>query len=167
MIETERLRIVPCDLKIFDALAKGKEHLGILLSARVPDSWPLFPESISYFHEPLKTDPELLGWGTWIVIDKESNTVIGEGGYGGKPGEEGQVEIGYGITPEQRGKGLATEFAQALITQAFSDSRVTRIEAGTLKKGDEALASMRVLEKLGFSRARETESTHRWELTRG
>ncbi|MFT7616459.1 MAG: ribosomal-protein-alanine N-acetyltransferase [Planctomycetota bacterium] len=166
MIKTSRLTLIPCTLEIFEALDKGREHLALRLKARIPENWPLFPESISYFHEPLKVDPELLGWGTWLVVLEESRTLIGEGGYGGKPGAGGQVEIGYGIMPEQRGKGFATEFAQALIDHAWEDKRVTQIEAGTLKSGDDAMASMRVLEKLGFVRSKETEESLRWALPR-
>lgn len=117
--------------------------------------------------DALATAKELLGRGIWIVEDRESSTVIGEGVYGGKPGDEGQVKFGYGITPDQRGKELAAEFAQELITQALSDSRVTPIEAGTLKQADDAMASQGVLEKLGFTQAQETLETYRWQLQKG
>lgn len=166
MMKTDRLILVPCNLELFEALDKGKEHLARVLEARIPERWPLFPDSISYFHEPLKVDPELLGWGTWLVVQKEGRIMVGEGGYGGKPGEDGQVEIGYAILPDFRGQGFATEFAQALISNAFANDHVTRVEAGTLKSGDEAMASMQVLKKLGFAQSDETIEAFRWCLNR-
>ena len=166
MMETSNLRLVPCSLDIFEALEKGREHLALALEVRIPEHWPLFPDSISYFHEPLKVDPELFGWGTWLVVHREDRILIGEGGYGGKPGDEGQVEIGYGILKDYRGRGFATEFAQALIDRAFADERVTRVEAGTLKEGKDAAASRRVLEKLGFVSNGSSEQSDRWVLYR-
>ncbi len=166
MIETGRLILLPCDLEHFEALEKGREHLAHLVEARVPESWPNFPEAILYFHEPLKVDPELAGWGTWLVVEKVERVLIGEGGFGGKPTEDGRVEIGYAIIPDYRRRGYATEFARALVGRAFSDPRVKRVEAGTLLRGEHAEASASVLDRAGLSPVGATGESRRWALDR-
>jgi RimJ/RimL family protein N-acetyltransferase len=166
MLSTARLEIVSCGLPEFEALTKGKEHLGIHLGVRIPESWPNFPDSILYFHEPLLADESLALWGTWLAIEKSERILIGEGGYGGKPNSDGVVEIGYGIIPDYRKLGFATEYAAALIKNAFGNPTVNTIEAGTLKSGDDSLASARVLEKLGFTKSHETQVAFRWSLSR-
>lgn len=57
------------------------------------------------------------------------------------------VEISYGTDPDYRGKGYATETAQALVRYAFGDSRVRVVRAHTNEKAN---ASTRVLTKCGF-----------------
>ena len=58
--------------------------------------------------------------------------------------------IGYGIHGDLRGRGLSAEAARAVIDQAFSEyPRLNKIRAHT---DGENSASIRVLQKLGFSR---------------
>jgi RimJ/RimL family protein N-acetyltransferase len=57
------------------------------------------------------------------------------------------VEISYGIDPDHRGKGYATEAAAALVSYAFGDSRVRVVRAHTFENAN---ASTRVLTRCGF-----------------
>jgi RimJ/RimL family protein N-acetyltransferase len=57
------------------------------------------------------------------------------------------VEIGYGIVPEYRGQGFATEAAQALVDYAAADGRANVVRAHTLPEFN---ASARVLTKCSF-----------------
>ena len=61
------------------------------------------------FLEKLREDSTQLGWGVWLVINKENNTIIGDIGFKGKPNSENTVEVGYGIIPSAQNKGYATE----------------------------------------------------------
>jgi RimJ/RimL family protein N-acetyltransferase len=89
-------------------------------------------------------DPWTLGF---AVVHRASAAVIGNCGYKGPPDPDGVVEISYGTDPEHRGKGYATEAAEALVTYAFGDSRVRVVRAHTIEKAN---ASTRVLTKCGF-----------------
>jgi RimJ/RimL family protein N-acetyltransferase len=89
-------------------------------------------------------DPWVLGF---AVVHRGSDAVIGNCGYKGPPDPDGVVEISYGIDPDHRGKGYATEAAEALVTYAWGDSRVRVIRAHTIEKAN---ASTRVLTKCGF-----------------
>jgi ribosomal-protein-alanine N-acetyltransferase len=83
-----------------------------------------------------------------MVIHVSDKMLIGDGGFKGKPDEEGKVEIGYSIVPEYRRRGFATEVARALVDYAFSQPGVKAVEAHTLANGT---ASIKVLKKAGMS----------------
>lgn len=107
-----------------------------------------------------------MGWWTYFAIHKQDNTLMGSGGYKGSPTEEGIVELGYEIALEYRNKGLATQMAQGLVSNAFVDKRAQTIIAHTL--GEEN-ASTKVLTKCSFVKVEEINDLHdgliwKWEL---
>lgn len=61
----------------------------------------------------------------------------------------GVGEVGYWVAVDHAGQGLATEAARALLRFAFEDLRLYRVE---LRAGADNLRSLRVAEKLGFTR---------------
>jgi RimJ/RimL family protein N-acetyltransferase len=147
MIETLNLQLTPCDATHFEALLRNKKELEPMLNVTVPDSWPTFPESMPHGYEILKSDPASLNWGFHFFIHTIDRVLIGEGGFKGKPDEEGVVEIGYALVPEYRQRGFATEAARGLTDYAFSHPEVTSVQAHTLTDGT---ASINVLKKLGM-----------------
>lgn len=148
IIETANLQLVGCELKHVEAILRDKEELGRLLGVRLFDGWPEFPEAMQYVHQHLKTDPAgAPAWGYRFFVHKKDHALIGEGGYKGKPGEDGLVEIGYAIVPEYRRRGLALEAARGLCDYAFSHPEVKTVIAHTLPNGT---ASINILKKLGM-----------------
>ncbi|MEB0075798.1 GNAT family N-acetyltransferase [Pseudomonas sp. CCI3.2] len=88
-------------------------------------------------------------FGPWAVIDKATTTFIGFCGLNAEPVEGAEeVEIGYRLSREFWGKGLATEAAMATRDYAFAtlgiDSLIAIVEP-------ENIASVNVIEKLGFN----------------
>jgi RimJ/RimL family protein N-acetyltransferase len=84
------------------------------------------------------------------------------------PNSDGIVEISYGIDPDHRGKGYATEAAEALVSYALGDPRVRVVRAHT---SPEANASTRVLTKCGLRHLGEVTDPEdglvwRWEKRR-
>jgi RimJ/RimL family protein N-acetyltransferase len=57
------------------------------------------------------------------------------------------AELGYWISPMERGQGYATEAARAMCRMAFQTLRLHRVEAGALARNR---ASIRVLQKAGL-----------------
>ena len=152
MIETARLRLIPYELKHFEAILEDEGKLSELLSVTVFENWFVFPgvagvEAIRYGYEHLKANPDVLGWWTYLFVHVEDNALIGQGGFKGKPTEAGMVEIGYALVPAYRGRGLATEAAQGLADYAFSHPEVKTVDAHTLAEPN---PSTRVLERLGL-----------------
>lgn len=62
-------------------------------------------------------------------------------------GDDGTVEIGYGLLPAWQGKGYATEAVTAAVAWAATQPGVRKIEAET---DPDNAASRRVLAKAGF-----------------
>lgn len=99
-------------------------------------------------------------WHTyWLVLVRDPALAIGLIGFKGSPDLSGTVEIGYGIDPDARGLGYATEAVRALRDWALAQQACRVVVACTLK--DNA-ASIRVLEKSGFSLVQESSEEYCW-----
>lgn len=147
IIETANLQLIPCGLEYVEAIMRDRQELGRMLGVKISDGWPEFPESILHVHRMLMSDPASPEWGYHVFVHTQEQTLVGEGGYKGKPSEEGMVEIGYAIVPEYRRRGLALEAARGLIRQAFLHPQVNIVQAHTLPTGN---ASISILKKLGM-----------------
>lgn len=87
------------------------------------------------------------GFGMWVVTDIASGAFAGECGLRWLE-DATDVELSYGLYPQFRGRGLATEAARAAVDYASEVLKLERIVA--LSRGDNA-ASHRVLENLGMT----------------
>lgn len=125
-IRTERLVIRACTRE--DLL---KIYRGDLKKVKKATEWPLrdFVEALPHFLNDLLDDPGNFGWNAFLILRKEDGTIIGDIGFKGSPDENGVVEIGYSIAPDQRGMGFATESVAALCDHAFDTGSVKKIIA--------------------------------------
>lgn len=86
----------------------------------------------------------------WAVVDKVSNKVIGTIGL--HPDEKRQNSkarmLGYSLSEDYWGRGLATEAAKAVIRYAFN---VWHVELLSIYRYPENVRSGRVIEKCGFT----------------
>ena len=89
-------------------------------------------------------DPWTLGF---ALVERSTQHVVGSCAFKGPADADGIVEIAYGVVDEQRGKGYATEAAEAMVAFAFGHAHVRLVRAHTLS--DES-ASARVLAKCAF-----------------
>lgn len=94
----------------------------------------------------------LLGFGYWLIEDKQSGRFVGEMGFADfkrqiTPSFEGIPEIGWALAPWAHGKGYATEALRAAI--AWGDRHFGSKTTGCLINPDN-IASIRVAEKGGF-----------------
>lgn len=85
-------------------------------------------------------------WYAIWMIELSDGTHVGELCFKGIA-ENGQTEIGYGISAEFQGRGYATEAAAAAVSWALDQPGITGVTAET--EADNT-ASLRVLEKCGF-----------------
>jgi ribosomal-protein-alanine N-acetyltransferase len=173
MIETPRLRLIPCELSHFQAILTDQGRLEQLLGVTVLEDSFDFPgvasvETMRFLRDHLRANPEVLGWWAYLFVHVGDNVLIGMGGYKGGADEAGMVEIGYSIVPAYRGRGLATEAARGLIDNAFAHEHVNRVDARTLAEPN---ASTRILEKAGMKFVGAVEDPElgevwRWSLHR-
>lgn len=167
-LKTPHLTITPTDLNYLEILLNDKRELEPLLGVKVPESYPESADALPWFCGLMRDDPSLLGWLHFHAIHDEGQTLVGDGGFKGKPDQTGLVEIGYSIVPEFRGRGYATEIAQALIAYAFSHPEVSAVAAHT---NVDNIGSIKVLERAGMKIVGEVEDPEdgrlwQWRLTR-
>ncbi|MBM7541826.1 GNAT family N-acetyltransferase [Amphibacillus cookii] len=147
-LETNRLKIISCTAETVQTAINQNYENG--------------PE-ISNYLEQLNKDPSILNWGSWMVVRKSDDIVIGDLGFKEKPNENGVVEIGYGFLKDYWNNGYATEAVEVLIQWAFSTSKVEKVIADTLQDN---YGSIRVLEKLGMKKVGHKEKVIDWELSK-
>jgi [ribosomal protein S5]-alanine N-acetyltransferase len=91
---------------------------------------------------------ERLGFGLWLVRDRDSGQMLGQGGLQSSFIEgANEIEVAWAIIPERWGQGLATELANAAIDAAFGELALPEIVAFALPDNH---ASRRVMEKTRF-----------------
>lgn len=149
MIQTANLKLIPCELSYFEALLNDPQQLAHMLNLSIAENWVAFPDAIPRGYEYLRSHTDALGWWMYLFTHVADKTLIGLGGFKGKPDEAGMVEIGYSIAPAYQNRGLATEAARGLVTYAFSHPQVKAVDAHTLAAIN---PSTKVLQKIGMKK---------------
>ena len=103
------------------------------------------------------------GWGLWLFRYNTERMIVGAATFTGPPNASGEVELGYQIVPAHRRRGLTAEGCAALVTWAFRDSATTAVIADC---ADDNVASVRTLQKLGFTQERAVRERFFWRLPR-
>ena len=152
-IGTLNLKLVPQTIEEVRAMVEALDAAG---KAELSAGW------LARLYGSTPADTWTLGF---TVVHRASDMVVGKAGFKGPPGEDGIVEIAYGVDKEHQGKGYATEAAQALVAFAFASGLVRVVRAHTLPESN---ASMRVLFKCGFRHVGEVNDPEdglvwRWE----
>jgi len=93
---------------------------------------------------------DLHGASLWAVVEKVSGEIVGACGFHFEA-EGPEFELAYHFKPGHWGRGFATEAAQACVLYASETLHATKVIAG-VKTGN--VASLRVLEKVGFKQDR-------------
>ena len=144
-IETQRLRLVPPSWECYDVYEKfytdaeassayggpiGKEQVWARLKADI-GSW------------------YLLGFGVWVIQLKANNRYVGTCGFW--QGQEWPTELTWWVTPDGRGKGIATEASNAALLHAYNEFKWRVVET---YMNDENAAARALVEKLGGQKVR-------------
>lgn len=163
-LETKRLRIQPLTLDQFGLLIKGIDEIEreLLLT---PSHEPLDEHTQKamewLYNEAQKYPGEYLWLTNWQIILKSENKSIGSADFKNLPGDNGEVEIGYGINHDYEGKGYMTETLEAMCKWAFEQKGIKCVIAETEKDN---YASQRVLQKCGMGKYKETDTGLWWKL---
>lgn len=134
-MQTKSLNLIP--QKLEDVLAMV-EAMSPAEKAQLSADW------LARLHASTSADPWTHGFS---LVERGTGIAIGKCGFKGPPAADGVVEIAYAVDPDHRGKGYATEAAEALVNYAFGSARVHVVRAHTLPEPN---ASTRVLAKCGF-----------------
>ena len=164
---SNRIQLLNCNPEILDWILEGDEVLAENLNIKVPKNWTEFGTDIFKFSQAAITKkPSSQVWWTYLAIDVEKKSLIGNCGFKGEP-IDGFVEIGYEVCRAYRTKGYATEMVKELITLAFNSKEVKSVLAHTLTENN---PSVSVLKKFGFTFVKEIFDEEdgklwQWELS--
>ena len=153
VLHTRRLTLLNLSREILEASMKGQAELSRALGgADIDPDWP--PEELVGIDEAflgvLKTrGGEVARWLGWYWVHQEARVLVGLGGFKGPVAEGGMVEVGYNVVGRWQGQGIATEAVGALCGWALGQEGVRWVRAHV---EPENVASVRVLEKVGFER---------------
>jgi len=165
-MSSRRTRIEPVSLEHVEALLEGDDVFAARFGMPVAPGYLDVPEALRRTRDELANGMPSQ-WYSHLIIDVDTNTVVGFGGYKGPP-TDGEVEIGYSVAPSFQQRGHATAAALLLIEQARAAGAV-RVCAYTLA---ETNASTRVLTRCGLTMTEvvadaEVGSVWRWERALG
>jgi len=165
MIETERLVLIPlnynqlvkytqCNNSLEDELHLNKTSRTIPPELKDALEQTILPNvadnSKNYLYSTL-----------WTAISKTEDKIIGTFCIYGEPNEYGEIEIGYGTDEEFQNRGYMTEIVSGIIEWTKRQAIVKSIIASTDKIN---IASMRVLEKNGFTKVGDTDTLFSWKF---
>ncbi len=174
-LETPRLHIRPFVLedtpsihRILELCFGDGTQIDDPAALRERESWVQWSNLSALWHERMHQPP----YQDMAVVLKESGTLVGSVGYapvlapieqlrsGGTPALfTAEVGLFWAIDPDHRGRGYATEAAQALIVHAFQHLHLKRIVATT---EFDNTASQQVMVKLGMRLERNPLPTPPW-----
>ena len=152
MVETDRLLIIPLNqehLELYlEAEGKLEKKFQLTGSGRTfsPDVKKMVQKDILVKMKASSGD-NFLYFTFWIVVHKATKLIVAELGFKGEPTEKGEIEIGYGTMPSERGKGFMTEALGGMVGWAKNRIGVYAILAETEETN---LASIRIVQKNNF-----------------
>jgi [ribosomal protein S5]-alanine N-acetyltransferase len=158
---TERMELRPLPAAAANVLPEGREEASRILGAALPLDWPQ-PDLLDVLLIQASASPSDERFGIWVMIERDTCSVVGDIGFIGPPNASGSIEVGYSVIPDRRRRGFATEAARAIVAWAFDQPGVTVVVAGC--DSDNA-PSIRTLERIGFLRAGEADGQIRWRFS--
>ncbi len=164
-LETPRLTLIALTVQQMrwqrDDFARLERALGLTASGqRLEDELqPVVSRAISQ----MRRRPHHARWHCqWAAVLKAERRIVGSLAFKGPPNREKAVEIGYGFDPFYHNRGLATEAVGEMVRWALSEEGVDTVIAETANMN---VASMRVLQKVGFVITSATQRYLYWKVT--
>lgn len=162
-LTAERLDLLTLDPRAAAALPDDRARAARVIGAQLAADWPA-RDLLDVLPMQASASPENARFGVWVIIERDTNTVVGDIGFFGPPGADQTVEVGYSVVPDRRLRGYATEAARTLLEWALGQSGINRVVAGCDSTN---LPSVRTLERLGFARVEPIGDQLRWRLQPG
>ena len=144
MLETARLILRPFNKNDVDSVFAMRSNIDVMRFIREPQTRRAEAES---WIDLVSSRWEKEKIGFCAVIEKSSNQFIGWCGLW-RLKETDEIEVGYALVKDFRGKGCAVEAAEAVLTYGFEELNLKEIVAVARP---ENRASWRVMERLGMT----------------
>lgn len=145
-LTTERLILIPMTHEQVRSVMIGEEIPHQETRIEKDPHWPRKDtlDILPVADQILESQEHPSGFEIWMIVKRDSQTVIGDIGFHGPPDNKGNVEIGYGLVDTEQNQGLGSEALKALMDWALQQPEVKAISANC--KIDN-LPSRRILEK--------------------
>lgn len=157
MLESPRLRLRPHRDDDVDALFALQSDLRVMRYWSHP-AWTerrQAEERLAHIYRQMREDDVYV----WAIADRVSDRLIGGTALFAIQREQLHAEIGYSLMPDFQGRGLAQEAVRLVLTFAFEQLGMERIEADIDPRNT---PSCRLVERLGFQR--EGYLRERWRV---
>ena len=161
-IASDRLELIPLPAAAAAVLPDARAEAARIIGSILPDPWPL-PELLDVLPMQAATTPDRERFGIWLIVERETTTVVGDIGFHGPP-DDGRMEIGFSVIPDRRRRGYAAEAAGAIVEWALRQPEVREVVARSDADNE---ASARTLARAGFARLAERDGQVEWRRTRG
>jgi ribosomal-protein-alanine N-acetyltransferase len=131
---------------VADDIASASRLAGVTF----PTPWPSHPEAragLPWHMRAMMEDSRQLAWRIRVIVEQDTQYVIGSINLKGLPKQDGDVEIGWGVEPEHQRRGFAFEAAIAVAHWIWAQPHVRTLSA-TIAPDNEV--SKRLAAKLGM-----------------
>jgi RimJ/RimL family protein N-acetyltransferase len=156
-----QVALTPLPAAAAAALPHDRPMASRLIGSTLPDGWPQ-ADLLDVLPMQAAVTPGDEHFGIWLMIERGSNTVVGDIGFLGPP-SHGTVEIGFSVIADRRRRGYASEATERLVAWALKQPEIGEVVA-TCDADNEA--SARTLSAAGFTRLGEIDGTIRWRRDR-
>ncbi|MBX3511080.1 MAG: GNAT family N-acetyltransferase [Hyphomonadaceae bacterium] len=128
VLTSQRLALLALDRELAALQASSRTAFFNAIAVMHEPLWPPAPfETIAldWARLQLAHDPEGQGWYGWVLLanggERSPPRLVGIAALIGRPDDDGEVELAFGLMPEFRGLGYAGETVRALSAWAFAN----------------------------------------------
>ncbi len=128
VLNAERLALLALDRDLAALQAGSRTAFFNAIAVTHEAMWPPAPFETAAFDWAAKNlahDPEGQGWYGWALLADEGERspprLIGIAALIGRPDDDGDVELAFGLLPEFRGRGYGSETVRALAAWGFAN----------------------------------------------
>jgi RimJ/RimL family protein N-acetyltransferase len=128
ILSAPRLALLALDPQLAALQASSRTAFFNAIAVVHEARWPVEPfgqYACDWSAENLAHDPDGVGWYGWVMLANATESapprIIGAAALIGRPDEEGDVELAFGVTPEFKGYGYSGEAIRALSHWALAN----------------------------------------------
>lgn len=165
-IKTKRLKLIPLSKKDIESSIKNAGHFYKTNNLISKEKWlsQLMEKIYNIKLINIQNNPEYyLFYTYWLIIDNNTNELVGKIGFKDIPDQRGEIEIGYGSHFDFRSKGYMTEALKAITKWGLNQS-ILPIKKITAQTKKDNIPSQKVLIKAGYVYKKQVDKLYNFEI---